>query len=327
MQKYFLSLSIALFTVFSASAQAKEVNVIFKHTVNSEPLKLNETFFPIWNGKKIILKRAEFYLSQFSLTGKDGNVVSFPENYMLINANDTHNTRHLVGTIDNNMDIDLLSFYIGVDKDKNHLDPTLYPSDHPLALKDPSMHWGWAGGYRFMAIEGQADIDNSGTTETDLEYHNLGDELYKQANITVNVDESSSSIDITLILDYAKLFDNLTLIGNNIVHGSAAKNNTMLTNATRGGFIKQELLSSSDDVQGNVVMNIHNDQNFIVFNLTQAVENATLKVYNASGINIYEQRVDGVDIQINKSNLPSQLLIFTLSKNDKIIALRKYFNQ
>jgi hypothetical protein len=326
MQKYFLSLSFAIFTVYSAFAQAKEVNVIFKHTVNGEPLKLNETFFPIWNGKKIILKRAEFYLSQFSLTGKDGSVVSFPENYMLINAKDTHNTRHLVGTIEN-MDIDLLSFYIGVDKDKNHLDPTLYPSDHPLALKDPSMHWGWAGGYRFMAIEGQVDLDNSGSTETDLEYHNLGDDLYKQANITVNVDESPSSIDIVLILDYAKLFDNLTLIGNNIVHGSAAKNSTMLNNATRGGFVRQEVLSSSDEVQGNEVLNIHNDQNFIVFNLTQAVENAILKVYNTSGNSIYEQRVDGVDIQINKSNLPSQLLIFTLSKNDKIIALRKYFNQ
>ncbi|MBK7304311.1 MAG: hypothetical protein IPI90_13940 [Saprospiraceae bacterium] len=26
--------------------------------------------------------------------------------------------------------------------------------DSPLAFQDPSMHWGWTSGYRFIALEG-----------------------------------------------------------------------------------------------------------------------------------------------------------------------------
>ena len=29
----------------------------------------------------------------------------------------------------------------------NHLDPSAYPGDHPLAPQLPSMHWGWASRY------------------------------------------------------------------------------------------------------------------------------------------------------------------------------------
>ncbi len=325
MLKYINTALFVMMFAFTSFTQTKEVNIIFKHSVNGEPLKLNETLFPIWNGKTIILSRAEFYLSKFNLAGKDGSEVAFPENYMLINA-EGKQSKHLLGLIDNTMDLKTLSFYIGVDKDKNHLDPTTYPEDHPLALKEPSMHWGWSGGYRFMAIEGQVDLDNDGKPETDLQYHNLGDDLYKQAIISIEADESSSSIELTIVLDYAKLFDKLTMIGNNIVHGSSTKNATMLTNATTGGFFKQEILSSTNDVENKSYFQIASTNQNIIVNFDNEMSNAILNVYDISGKMIYTKTVTGNELQIEKSTLPSSLVYFTLVDGKKVLTTKKYVN-
>ena len=45
-----------------------------------------------------------------------------------------------------------VKLHLGVDPAHNHADPSTYASDHPLSLQNPTMHWGWSAGYRFMAI-------------------------------------------------------------------------------------------------------------------------------------------------------------------------------
>jgi hypothetical protein len=325
MLRYTASIFFILMLILTSYAQAKEVNLIFKHTVNGEKLKLNETLFPIWNGKKIILTRAEFYLSKFNLLGKDGKEVSFPDNYMLINTDDNQ-SKHLVGSIDNGMDLNSLSFYIGVNKEKNHLDPTTYPEEHPLALKEPSMHWGWAGGYRFMAIEGQVDLDNDSKPETDLQYHNLGDDLYKQAVVSIETDETASSIDITLVLDYTKLFEKLTMIGNNIVHGSSTKNATMIANATTGGFFKQEIESATADQETTPTFTMASSSQSIYFNFENEMNNAFVKAFDSGGKLLASRQISGKEVQIEKATLPPSIIYFTLFRDNKAVSTKKYVN-
>ena len=86
------------------------------------------------------------------------------------------------------------------------------------------MHWGWAGGYRFLVVEGKVDNSGDGIPETDFEYHNLGDELYKQTDMTIApAYDTGGDLTLSIVLDYARLFDQNTMLGNQIVHGSSAK--------------------------------------------------------------------------------------------------------
>lgn len=234
--KFYIWISLVLVArLVSAQSGQKEVSLVFSHKVNGEALVLGETTFPIWNGKMVKLKRAEFYLSGMSVTDTAGNITTFPDTYLLVRAQEAG--RNIVVGNAGESPVQQLMMHIGVDSLKNHADPTLYPETHPLGLKDPSMHWGWAGGYRFMAIEGMVDNSGDGIPETEFEFHNLGDALYKQAVINVSqAHNTEQGITLPIELDYARLFDQFTMTGSLIVHGSAAKNISMMNNAVKGDF-------------------------------------------------------------------------------------------
>jgi len=49
---------------------------------------------------------------------------------------------------------DRIRFHVGLTPALNHSDPALYPPGHPLNPNLNGLHWGWAGGYVFFALEG-----------------------------------------------------------------------------------------------------------------------------------------------------------------------------
>jgi hypothetical protein len=48
-----------------------------------------------------------------------------------------------------------LKLKMGLDYDINHGDPAAWPTTHPLSTNVTSLHWGWAGGYIFQALDGR----------------------------------------------------------------------------------------------------------------------------------------------------------------------------
>jgi cytochrome c peroxidase len=64
-------------------------------------------------------------------------------------------------------------FTVGLDKATNALTPDQFGPEHPLRPAIDTMHWGWLGGFLFMAIEGKSDhgafsyhLANDGNTTT-----------------------------------------------------------------------------------------------------------------------------------------------------------------
>jgi len=51
-----------------------------------------------------------------------------------------------------------LRFVIGLDQALNEADPNLWPAGHPLHPTVNGLHWGWQGGYIFMALEGHRQL-------------------------------------------------------------------------------------------------------------------------------------------------------------------------
>jgi cytochrome c peroxidase len=67
-------------------------------------------------------------------------------------------------------------FAVGVQPGANHADPSRLGPDHPLHPVVNGLHWGWTGGYIFMALEGHWQYDHAEAGRTGgYSYHLAGD--------------------------------------------------------------------------------------------------------------------------------------------------------
>jgi hypothetical protein len=166
--------------------------------------------------------RLEYYLSQVTLVYDGGKEIVL-EDYYLIRPEEA--TFIDLGFIDLSQ-LEAIQFGIGIDSATNHEDPSLYDPSHPLGPKDPSMHWGWAAGYRFVAYEG-ATGPNFGRL---FQYHALGDQNYFQVYIPLSLASENDEIIIELIADYSKAFRNVEVERGDVVHGDFGAAVTLLEN-------------------------------------------------------------------------------------------------
>ncbi|MDX2280100.1 MAG: MbnP family protein [Saprospiraceae bacterium] len=319
MKKYLFFMA-AFWTTAQLSAQTtNQVVASFEHKAGSSELTLGQTVFELWNGKKAVLTRAEFYVSEVDLHRPDGSNLPLTDKYILVNALDIATKYDLgvweVGSIHG------ATLHLGVPQSVNHLDPAAYPADHPLAPKNPSMHWGWTAGYRFMAIEGKVDNNNDGVPETDFQFHNLGDALYKTIELTGMANASNDTMHLRFTLDYSQLFKNIAMTGNLIQHGSAALNTKMMTNAATENFISLPLMVSTEEVIDNS-LNVRVFPNPANTNVWVEYELPSDNSLNAQVNNLLGQNT------MNLSGLPAKgivnLPIIDLPKGTFIIS---FFNQ
>ncbi len=313
-------------------AQTNEVQFKFNHKVNGDELKVNETLFTIWNGKTMQIDRAEFYLAEISLIGVGGGKTTLNDQYILADASEPE----VVWNIGNvNLDeIEGVEVHIGVDQAKNHLDPSTYQLGHPLGFQDPSMHWGWSAGYRFMAIEGYVDNNNDGVPESLFQYHNLGDNLYFTTAIDGDVTADNGVLTVNLDVDYAKLFEGMTMIGNLIHHGSNSQNQKMLTNASTEDFLTISALSAQDDVARNSLSltgtpNPARGQISLAQDLDPAIQAVDLKVMNVMGQMVaFRQNVPAQgQIQLDLQGWQAGTYFYGLFQHGRLIARSSFVVQ
>ncbi len=250
--KHLSALLLALALAASTHAQTtNQIILSFSHRAGGDSLVLNETVFNIWNGKAVSLSRADFYVSEIEMFHSTPPIHHTPltDQYLLVSAK-SPDTKFDLGT----WPVDALhGVYLrfGVPKAVNHNDPAAWPNDHPLAPKNPTMHWGWSAGYIFMAINGKVDNDNDGIPEAYFEYHSLGDTLYQRTQVDGGNLAQNGVLRLNFVLDYVQLFKNLDLDPYLYVHGSGALNRTMLTNAATQKFITLPTLTATGDLSEN----------------------------------------------------------------------------
>ncbi len=203
-----------LILAFAAGAFAQTTNEVvfsFDHKAGADSLVLNQTEFTIWNGKKVKLTRAEFYISEVEVRHADNTTTPLTDQYILVNAADPAAEFDL-----GQWPVDAahgLTLHLGVAPSVNHNDPAAWPADHPLAPQNPTMHWGWSAGYRFMAIEGKVDNNGDGVPESDFEFHSLGDVLYKTVELTGVETAENGALHLPSRWTMCETFKNMTMSG------------------------------------------------------------------------------------------------------------------
>lgn len=320
---------LAFVFVVSAFAQANnQVVFSFNHKAGADPMVLDQTEFTIWNNKKVKLTRAEFYISEIEIHKPDGVILPVADQYMLVNAANP-GAEHDLGQWPVDA-ADGLTLHLGVPQSVNHNDPAAWPTGHPLAPQNPTMHWGWSSGYRFMAIEGLVDNNNDGVPETTFEFHNLGDALYKTVELTGLEKAQNGVLHLHLTLDYVQLFKNIPMTGNVIQHGSATINNTMMNNAATENFLTMATVTAAHDVPANSLNVSASPNPFSVETVIRyelpATDAITMVATNALGQSV--RTLGGLpaagSMRFEKGDLPKGIYQYAFYENSNLLARKQF---
>jgi len=219
-----VSILFAMYTV--TFAQDRNVVLVMNQTLNGNPFALNTPQQLGTSGQAYKLTRLQYYVSGIQIVHDGGQVKSVPNTYLLVNP--SSNNRYSLGMHSVNQ-IEGIRFSIGVDPERNHADPSTYPASHPLALSSPSMHWGWAAGYRFIALEGFSGPAANMLT-TNFQIHALGDELYKPIQVTAPAVEQGNELVVTIKAEYQNALQGIDISQGPINHGGEGEALVLMQN-------------------------------------------------------------------------------------------------
>lgn len=230
MKKLFtLALGLCVGSAFGQSQKQVMLHVV--HNIGQNPCTTAEVGQND-QGDDFKLTRVQYYMHDLQLVHDNGT--NTPTNAVaLVNGfNDTWVDLGLV-----NVDsLEALRFGIGVNGSYNHLDPSSYPSTSPLAPKNPSMHWGWTAGYRFIALEGVTG-PNFNTT---FQFHGLGDRNYWMQTISTQGQHITDTLEITIYADYEQVLKGIGVASGPIIHGETGLAASVLENMNTVVFTSEE---------------------------------------------------------------------------------------
>ncbi|MGB0839440.1 MAG: MbnP family protein [Chitinophagales bacterium] len=235
MKKLLFSLMMCLAFAWNSNAQTNvQLNILHKLAdANFAMSTVAENNM----GDNFEVSRLQYYISEIALIHDGGAETYVPQTWILVDASQA--TAVDLGDYDIT-NLESIRLHIGVGVNQNHQDPALYPTDHPLAPQWPSMHWGWASGYRFLAIEGNGGDNLS----QPFQLHSLGDDNYFETTIEYVDIPFDGVIDINLNADYTRVLEDISLASGMIVHGDYGEAKQALEN------FRDYVFSGSPDVIG-----------------------------------------------------------------------------
>lgn len=279
--KKIITMVVASGFMIAANAQT-DVNLKLNHYWNGNEFNYGETYTSS-NGNAVSISRVQYYLSGIDLTHDNAQNTSMDQ-YVLASGNITN---YSLGTA-TFTSLEAIDFDLGIDAATNHLDPTTYADSDPLSMQNPSMHWGWTAGYRFLVIEGLVDSDDDGTPDKSFQFHVTADDDYlKRVNAIETAGELNSGIlDINIDVNIADWVKGINLITAGFNHGVYALNETVVNNTNTHTVFNSNIgLSINDNYQ--LSNNIYFDYSIsyapTIFYKIPAANSITIEITDING--------------------------------------------
>jgi len=236
------SVLVLLTIALSASAQENQVSFTIHGRIGDAPFVINSMYRTLADDLYLKPTSLRYYLSQISITHDGGKVTPIPSLYILVDHSAP--TSYQLGTLPITS-VESITFHIGVDSARNHLDPATYAPYHPLSPQDPSMHWGWTSGYKFMAYNLLTGADTAAMKYV-TEIHGLGDANYYRITVDVPVDARNGKVSIDVIANLAELLRGINVSKSLFEHSDEGPAKLMLENAAQRVFSAATITSVSD---------------------------------------------------------------------------------
>jgi hypothetical protein len=211
-----------MFVSFLANSQT-DVTLVIDHKLGSNDFQLNQTSQNNL-GNTFQLSRMEYYITRFSVIHDGGQILAINDDVVALVKAQNY-TAISLGSL-NVSSIEGVKFHIGVFDPVNTGDPALQPASSPLSFQNPSMHWGWAAGYRFIALEGMSGPSVNQTTEL----HGLGNQNYFETTVMATGEALNGGQVISIEADYTEGLRDIDVSSGLIVHGTGQEAAQMIGN-------------------------------------------------------------------------------------------------
>lgn len=140
-----------LLFLFLTPLFAGSLRIDLSHQFEGLPLTLNSLKYE--GAETLSVSRLSYLISQAALQNEDGTWREIPGQFAFIDITSRRTSFTLTGIPPGTYKS--FRFSIGVPKKENHGDPAQYSANHPLNPNLNNLHWDWAGGYIFLALEGK----------------------------------------------------------------------------------------------------------------------------------------------------------------------------
>ncbi len=310
--------SILLITFSLSLFGQKEVILKINHKLGDEVFEYH-TEHNTDEGNNFKITRLQYYLSGLSLI-HDGGQETIIEDLWILDRAQNIASLHELGSFELDQ-IEGIKLHVGVDSLHNHLDPALWPADHPLAPKNPSMHWGWAGGYRFFAFEGLAGED---ALVNDVQFHGVGNSLYETTTVLTGATEENGTLVISLDADYAEAVRTLDINPGLISHGEIWHAKTVGENFTNLVFSASDGTVSSEDIADLIEVQLFpNPAISGVVNVKTDLQSPTalVNIFAANGVKLSQSNLSNGQATLN-INTPGVYMLQFVDNNQLLLTKR-----
>lgn len=266
------------------------------------------------------LTRLEYYISDISITHDGGILTDIEDVWILVNSNGTGQFELGDHAIDN---VESISFYVGVGPDVNHEDPASWPPSHALYPQNPSMHWGWSSGYRFVAIEG-----NAGPSSADnlFQIHALGDNNYFQTVVEVTASADAGSLTIPLVAEYANSLNGIDVSSGVINHATNGVSIPLLQNFSTDVFSPGVVSSLEENAfDGSLTISPNPSQGEATLQMVLPEgEDYSLNIIDLSGRSVQVMPLNTTNGSIELPTLSSGVYIIELQQANKALTAKRW---
>ena len=303
-----------LFTVVVSNAQ-KNVYLSITHKLAENAFAFEQTAQNNLN-QEFKITRIDYYISSIKIIHDGGMETSVPDKYILVKGRAS--ILENLGSCDVTS-VEGVTFSIGVEAPINNEDPSLQPFGSPLSYQNPSMHWGWAPGYRFIALEGKS---GNGLNET-FQLHGLwNDNYFQQTKMPAGVPNGTNDIYINLDADITQALKDINLSGGQIAHGTNNADLTALKNFRDYVFSPSPTTTSNNDLEGdsNIIIypNPTAQKIFVGFSHPSVIIDE-FKIVDFYGKIVMENKLNNNEIDVSQLAKGSYILQFHTQKNDVLI--------
>ncbi len=147
------SLWLLLLAIVVAPLSGADLTLAVELRWSGTPLSVPSEIRATPAGQAVRVTRFAALISQVSLVRADGGLVELVGQYGFIDAESGRMSVALRNVPEG--DYTGLGLLIGLPTEVNHGDPGQWAAGHPLNPLVNQLHWGWQGGYVFLALEGK----------------------------------------------------------------------------------------------------------------------------------------------------------------------------
>ncbi len=190
--------SILFLALFTTHVDGKSLQIELIPTYGDRPLKLASPGPVDSVGRPLSVTRLDFLVSNLQFQSDKGEWLEFKNWFGYFSFGEGRNQLQVdpapVGSYK------AIRFNIGLNPEVNGSDPNQYPPSHPLNPQTNGLHWGWQGGYVFLAFEGHYTRDDGSLGG--FSYHIANDKNMMTVQLPLEFDyDRHSRIALTLDLD------------------------------------------------------------------------------------------------------------------------------